>query len=164
MGRLDELIPEARTPAYRLIAVAADQGAALRVGFVYRSFATQKALWMQKRFKLDLVNDQRKLVGLAPITAEENSRTVTRAKPGRSWHNWRRALDLIPIDQATAADLSDRDEPVWDVPYWPGLGAIGKHLGFGWGGDWKRPDRPHFQWSRGGNLNDLIACMPEGMS
>lgn len=156
VGRIDELIPEARTPALHLIAGAADQGASVRVGLVYRSSAQQTVLFMQGRgHPLDTMNAARAAVGWGPITLEENSRTVTRAKAGSSWHEYRRAMDLVPIDSADDADLSDPDLPIWDVPWWPGLGEIGKHLGFRWGGDWKNPDRPHFQWSKGVTLAEM---------
>ena len=38
-----------------------------------------------------------------------------------------------------------------DADFFRRCGAIGKEMGFSWGGDWKRlPDRPHFQWDDGG--------------
>lgn len=39
------------------------------------------------------------------------------------------------------------DDPV----FFERMGALGKKVGFSWGGDWKGfPDRPHFQWDAGG--------------
>lgn len=38
-----------------------------------------------------------------------------------------------------------------DSDFFRRCGAIGKEMGFTWGGDWKSlPDRPHFQWDDGG--------------
>lgn len=38
-----------------------------------------------------------------------------------------------------------------DNAFWAGVAAIGKAMGFTWGGDWKSfPDNPHFQWDNGG--------------
>lgn len=38
-----------------------------------------------------------------------------------------------------------------DADFFRRCGAIGKEMGFTWGGDWKSlPDRPHFQWDDGG--------------
>lgn len=38
-----------------------------------------------------------------------------------------------------------------DADFFRRCGAIGKEMGFSWGGDWKSlPDRPHFQWDDGG--------------
>jgi hypothetical protein len=32
-------------------------------------------------------------------------------------------------------------------------GEIGKRVDFTWGGDWKREDKPHFQWDEHGKYN-----------
>ena len=37
-----------------------------------------------------------------------------------------------------------------DAGFWKGIAAIGKAMGFTWGGDWKRKDMPHFQWDNHG--------------
>ena len=38
-----------------------------------------------------------------------------------------------------------------DADFFRRCGAIGKKMGFSWGGDWKSlPDKPHFQWDDGG--------------
>lgn len=38
-----------------------------------------------------------------------------------------------------------------DADFFLRCGAIGKEMGFTWGGDWKSlPDKPHFQWDDGG--------------
>lgn len=38
-----------------------------------------------------------------------------------------------------------------DADFFRRCGAIGKEMGFTWGGDWTSlPDRPHFQWDDGG--------------
>ena len=38
-----------------------------------------------------------------------------------------------------------------DADFFRRCGAIGKEMGFSWGGDWTSlPDRPHFQWDDGG--------------
>ena len=38
-----------------------------------------------------------------------------------------------------------------DADFFRRCGAIGKEMGFSWGGDWKSlPDKPHFQWDDGG--------------
>lgn len=40
-----------------------------------------------------------------------------------------------------------------DAAFFRKCGAIGKEMGFTWGGDWKSlPDRPHFQWDDGGRF------------
>lgn len=45
-----------------------------------------------------------------------------------------------------------------DGAFWAAAAAIGKRMGFTWGGDWKSfPDNPHFQWDDHGKYtNSLI--------
>ncbi len=44
-----------------------------------------------------------------------------------------------------------RGEEYSDIGFFLRCGAIGKDLGFSWGGDWESfPDLPHFQWDAGG--------------
>lgn len=47
-----------------------------------------------------------------------------------------------------------------DAAFWKGVGAIGKAMGFTWGGDWKSlVDKPHFQWDDHGKYSskDILA-------
>ena len=54
------------------------------------------------------------------------------ARPGTSRHETRSAFD-IGADFALTAEQ------------WRGVGTIGRALGLRWGGDFARPDRPHFE-------------------
>lgn len=41
-----------------------------------------------------------------------------------------------------------------DAAFFEAVGALGKEMGFSWGGDWKDfPDRPHLQWDEGGKYS-----------
>jgi peptidoglycan L-alanyl-D-glutamate endopeptidase CwlK len=162
---IGELIPEAQMPALKVIATLADQGLGVRITFAWRSRKTQFALYAQGRGPLDQINAARLAAGLAPITEAENARVITNAPPGKSWHEWRRAIDVVPVDLATAPDLSDPDNPVWDSPHWDAIGYVGKLFGFEWGGDWPatKIDRPHLQWTAGADLAQLNAKYPEGL-
>lgn len=77
---------------------------------------------------------------------------VTWAKGGDSWHNWRRAFDVVPLRNG---------KPVWstrglDRDLWLRVGEIGTSCGLEWGGDWNRhPDFPHFQDKMGRTLYGL---------
>jgi peptidoglycan L-alanyl-D-glutamate endopeptidase CwlK len=51
------------------------------------------------------------------------------------------AIDLCPVDYLSMK--------LWNPqgPLWAQMGAIGKQLGLGWGGDWKEhPDVGHFEY------------------
>lgn len=64
-----------------------------------------------------------------------------------------------------------KGEEYSDGEFWKYCGALGKKIGFSWGGDWKGfPDKPHFQWDAGGKYTSamirnkvLPPVMPEYM-
>ena len=63
----------------------------------------------------------------------EPGQIVTNARPGKSYHNYALAFDVVDRDKGYNAD-------------WQAIGRIGKSIGLTWGGDWKNfKDRPHFQ-------------------
>ena len=44
-----------------------------------------------------------------------------------------------------------------DPAFFARMGALGKKVGFSWGGDWRSfPDRPHFQWDGGGKYTSSM--------
>lgn len=44
-----------------------------------------------------------------------------------------------------------------DQTFWKGVSAIGKEMGFTWGGDWKSfVDKPHFQWDDHGKYTGTM--------
>lgn len=50
-----------------------------------------------------------------------------------------------------------RGQEYSDEAFWRGVGAIGKEMGFTWGGAWKSfPDKPHFQWDQGGRYTNKM--------
>lgn len=140
--KLDDLLPEVADMARDLIHRCAARGIKLLVTATYRSPEEQLALWMQGRADLAAVNAQRRAVGLAPITAQENARRVTKARPGQSLHEQRRAFDVVPLlDLDGDGDLDAQ----WRSPDWDTIGEQGERCGLEWGGRWPSPDRPHFQ-------------------
>ena len=74
---LDDLVPPAKQRAEAFIAAAKARNIDLLVTSTYRDNESQDALYAQGR------------------TAPGN--IVTRAKAGQSWHNWRCALDVVPL-------------------------------------------------------------------
>ena len=83
---------------------------------------------------------------------------VTNARGGESMHNYGLAFDFV---QMVDGDIS------YDLEYdgnnsgksdWREVAAVGKALGFEWGGDWKRfVDYPHFEMTFGYSLDELQA-------
>lgn len=71
-------------------------------------------------------------------TKDVHRRTVTNAKAGQSWHNYRCAWDVVPL---VGGKTSWDDEPLWKE-----IIRIGKSVGAEAGAEWKSfPDKPHFQ-------------------
>jgi peptidoglycan L-alanyl-D-glutamate endopeptidase CwlK len=125
---LDDLAPPAKQRAEAFIAAAKEKGIDLLVTSTYRDNESQNALYAQGR------------------TAPGN--IVTRAKAGQSWHNWRCALDVVPLVNGKA---------IWDdQAMWKKVGEIGKSCGLEWAGDWVTfKEFPHFQYTGGLTLAQL---------
>lgn len=78
---------------------------------------------------------------------------VTNAKAGQSYHNYGLAFDVVEIKNGKA---------LWNNPNWNKIGALGKSLGFTWGGDWKFTDKPHFQMTFGKHHRELAQLYKQG--
>jgi peptidoglycan L-alanyl-D-glutamate endopeptidase CwlK len=126
---LDDLILPARTRVQAFLETAKKQGIDLLVTSTYRDNASQNALYAQGR--------------------TTPGKIVTNAKAGQSWHNYKCAVDVVPIVAG---------KPRWDVKdeVWQQVGKLGKAAGLEWAGDWKRfKEYPHFQYTGGLTLAQL---------
>ena len=125
---LDDLVPPAKQRAEAFIAAAKAKGIDLLVTSTYRDNESQNALYAQGR------------------TTPGN--VVTKAKAGQSWHNWRCALDVVPLVNGRA---------IWDdQAMWKQVGEIGKSCGLEWAGDWVTfKEFPHFQYTGGLTIAQL---------
>lgn len=131
---LIELFPAVRVRAEKFIAACSADGINLLVTCTYRDYEAQNALYAQGR--------------------TTKGARVTNAKGGQSFHNFRVALDVVPLRNG---------KPVWgtsgvDGQLWKRVGAIGKSCGFEWAGDWKTfKEYPHFQYTGGLTIEQLRA-------
>jgi peptidoglycan L-alanyl-D-glutamate endopeptidase CwlK len=126
---LDDLLPLVRKRVEAFIKAAEASGIDLLVTSTYRDNESQNALYAQGR-----------------TTA---GKIVTNAKAGQSFHNYRCAVDVVPIVAG---------KPRWDVKddVWQTIGKLGKAQGLEWAGDWKRfKEYPHFQYTSGFTLAEL---------
>jgi peptidoglycan L-alanyl-D-glutamate endopeptidase CwlK len=129
---LDDLLPPVRTRAEAFIAACKEAGIELLVTSTYRDHDSQAALYAQGRTKPGL--------------------RITNAMPGRSYHNWRVALDVVPIVHG---------KPLWSTtgPYaklWDLIGRTGESVGLEWAGRWTHfPEFAHFQYTGGLTLTQL---------
>jgi peptidoglycan L-alanyl-D-glutamate endopeptidase CwlK len=125
---LDDLLPVVKVKVQKFLDLAKAEGIDLLVTSTYRDHESQNALYAQGR------------------TAA--GKIVTNAKAGQSFHNWRCAVDVVPIVNGKA---------VWnDNGTWARVGVIGKSVGLEWAGDWKKfKEFPHFQYTGGTSLAQL---------
>lgn len=129
---LNDLLEPVATRALNLINKCREEGIDLLVTCTYRDFEEQDRLFAQGR--------------MTP------GQIVTWAQGGDSWHNWRRAFDVVPLRNG---------KPVWSIrgfdrELWLRVGALGQETGLEWGGSWPRhPDFPHFQDRMGRTLLQL---------
>ncbi|GAA5416185.1 hypothetical protein Pryu01_01217 [Paraliobacillus ryukyuensis] len=129
MGAVHSVVKEA---TLELIKRAYKEGILVQISDGYRSHAEQNVLYAKGR------------------TAEGN--VVTNARGGQSYHNFGLAVDYFLVS-------NDGKKAIWDVNKdWRRVAAIGKSLGFEWGGDWSSfKDYPHLQMTGGLSLAQLRA-------
>ena len=131
--RIEDLAPAVQQRAKSLVNAAKDAGVDLLITSTYRSNEEQAALYAQGRTKPGAI--------------------VTNARPGDSYHNWRCALDVVPLRNG---------KPVWgttgpDGDLWRKIGELGESVGLEWAGRWKGKLREmaHFQYTGGLTLAEL---------
>jgi peptidoglycan L-alanyl-D-glutamate endopeptidase CwlK len=126
---LDELLPQVKSRVDAFIQACKDKGIDILVTSTYRDLESQDALYEQGRS--------------AP------GKIVTNARGGDSYHNWRCAVDVVPIVGG---------KPDWDGshPVWAEIGKIGAECGLEWAGNWKSfKELAHFQYTGGLTLAQL---------
>ena len=129
--KLDDLIPQAKERVERFIALCQEQDIDLLVTSTFRDNESQGELYEQGR----------SLPG----------KIVTNAKAGESWHNYRCAVDVVPLVNG---------KPNWDGsdPIWQTIGELGEQAGLEWAGRWRSfKELAHFQYTGGLTLADLKA-------
>lgn len=124
--------PRVKEYAVELIRRAYAEGIYVQISSGYRSNAEQQKLYNQGR--------------------TTPGKIVTNARPGQSVHNYGLAIDFFLVSD-------DGNTALWTVNHkWKRVAAIGKSIGFQWGGDWKSfPDYPHLDMQKGLSLAQLAA-------
>ena len=126
---LEDLIPQAKERIERFIELCKENNIDLLVTSTYRDNESQEALYEQGR--------------------TTPGKIVTNAKPGDSYHNWRCAVDVVPLVNG---------KPNWDGndPIWIKVGELGEQSGLEWAGKWHTfKELAHFQYTSGLTLTDL---------
>ncbi len=116
--RLEDLHPLIAERARQLVELAQAEGIEILVTSTLRTFEEQAELFVIGRTKPGDI--------------------VTNAEPGKSWHNFGLAFDVVPLVNGKA---------IWDSPFWNRIGELGKQVGLVWGGDFQSfKDKPHFEF------------------
>jgi len=126
---INELLPEVKSRVEHFIALCADNHIDLLITSTYRDNESQEALYNQGRTTKGYV--------------------VTNAKAGESYHNYRCAVDVVPLVNG---------KPMWDTnnPIWESVAMLGKQAGLEWAGDWKTfKEMAHFQYTGGLTIAQL---------
>lgn len=124
--------PVVKESALELIKRAYREKIYVQISSGFRSFADQNALYAQGRTK--------------------SGNIVTNARGGYSNHNFGLAIDYFLVSD-------DGSKALWTVnDKWRRVAAIGKELGFAWGGDWSSfRDYPHLEMTGGLSTAQLRA-------
>jgi len=126
---LNELLPEVKTKVENFIALCKDAGIDLLITSTYRDNESQASLYAQGR--------------TAP------GKIVTNANAGDSYHNYRCAVDVVPLVDG---------KPDWDGshPVWQKVGELGEQAGLEWAGKWVHfKELAHFQYAGGLTIAQL---------
>lgn len=143
--RIASLHPAIREKVKAFIAEADRQGMKLRITEGMRSFGRSDALYNQPYDGKDNDGDGK---------IDEADEKVSNARGGQSYHNYGLAFDVVEMKNGKG---------LWENPNWARIGALGKSFGFKWGGDFKSfLDRPHFEYSAGFSVSQLLAMHNAG--
>lgn len=91
---------------------------------------------------------------------------VTMAKPGQSFHNWRVALDILPLrhgkpvweTSGDGIDTNPADDEKDSLELWQRIVAIAESCGLESASRWKKfKEWPHLQYTGGLTLADFLA-------
>jgi len=136
------VVPQIRTLGIELITRAYNEGINAQISSGYRSNTQQASIYGMGRPNYWW---NKKLYG------NEGS-IVSNAQPGQSVHNYGLAIDYF-------LTTPDGNTATWVVnAQWRRVAAIGKSLGFTWGGDWTGfVDAPHLEYTKGLTWRDLQA-------
>ena len=126
---IDDLLPVVQSRVRKFLELCHENDIDLLITSTFRDNESQNALYAQGR--------------TAP------GKKVTNAKAGESWHNYRCAVDVVPLRNG---------KPVWDGsdPVCQTVGELGKQAGLEWAGDWKKfKELAHFQYTGGKTMAQL---------
>lgn len=135
---LSDLNPKVAAMASEFITRCKNENIDVIITSTYRDAEAQTALYAIGRT----------VKGANPTAKKPMGSTVTNAKAGQSFHNWRVAFDFVPIVGGKA---------LWsDDDLWTKCGEIAEGIGLEWAGRWTSfKEFPHCQFTNGLTLADF---------
>lgn len=159
--RIDDLATPAQLRAQKFLIECRARGIDVLVTCTVRDEEAQNVLYAQGRTRREL-----DVVGLLHVEPRPG-RIVTNAKGGWSYHQYKVALDVVPLRHGkpvwgTLGDGIDddpADNDTDDLELWQRVAEIGESSGLAWAGRWKGKLRElaHFQYTGGLTLADFQA-------
>jgi peptidoglycan L-alanyl-D-glutamate endopeptidase CwlK len=156
--KINDLIPEMREKAEKVVQRCADQNVDLLIYCTLRSLEEQARLYRKTRTRWAIEQKMNSLKArgfaflaeiLAGVGPQEGplGRHVTCAGPGESWHNYARAFDAVPLVDGKEAWDVDAFAREWEI-----YGEAAEAAGLQWAGRWVTfKEYPHAQLPQGSN-------------
>ncbi|MCK4829106.1 M15 family metallopeptidase [bacterium] len=152
---LDDLVPEVKQKAEKVLEVCDSVGMNLLIYCTLRTLEEQSRLYRQSRswqeIKTKILKYKNRgfsyLANILDNVGPCSGPHVTNAGPGESWHNYAEAWDAVPLVGGKPAwKYSDATEE------WDAYGECVVHVGMEWAGNWTSfKERPHAQLRKGSN-------------
>jgi peptidoglycan L-alanyl-D-glutamate endopeptidase CwlK len=158
--KIDDLLTPAKLRALNFVHQCKEAGIDLIVTCTVRDGEAQNLLYAQGRTR-----EQLDAAGLTRIEPRPG-RVVTNCIGGFSFHQWRVAMDVVPVihgkpvwDTAGAGINNDpTDDETNHLEIWQRVGVIGERCDLEWAGRWKHNrEFPHFQFTGGLSIEDFRA-------
>jgi peptidoglycan L-alanyl-D-glutamate endopeptidase CwlK len=158
--KIDDLVTPVKIAALKFLGECRAQGIDVLVTCTLRDAQAQNELYAIGRTRAQL-----DAVGLTHLEPKAG-RIVTNAVGGASFHQYRVALDFVPLRSGkpvwgVAGDGIDddpSDDQTDDLELWQRCGAIAERCGFEWAGRWTRfREYPHIQMTFGMTLAEFRA-------
>lgn len=153
--KLEDLVPEVKEKAEKVIEVCGQVGVDILIYCTLRSLEEQAKLYRQSRSWQEIKTKILKFKGrgygflgevldsVGPCSGPH----VTNAGPGESWHNYAEAWDAVPLVGGKAAWNYMKAKEEWNA-----YGECVRQVGMFWAGDWVSfREYPHAQLRKGGN-------------
>ncbi|MDT4955825.1 MAG: peptidoglycan LD-endopeptidase CwlK [Acidobacteriota bacterium] len=163
---LNDLIPDFKPKAEKLIAACKSRGIEMRPSATLRSPFEQAVLWRQSRTLLEINQQIQKfknaganfLAFCLESAGPQNGKHVTDSPPGLSWHQWGEALDCFWVVNGQAEWSTTKK--VNGLNGYQVYADEAEKLGLTAGGHWNKfKDWPHAQFSSAKNPQSVHSIL-----